>query len=38
VQEDQEANSPDVKIMIEGDDYAHILPDNELQLARDQDA
>lgn len=36
VQEDQEANSPDVKIMLEGDDYSHIVKDSQLELINDE--
>lgn len=35
VQEDQESNSADVKIMIEGDDYSHIVKDSQLELVND---
>ena len=31
VQEDQEDGSPDVKIMIEGDDFAHVFTEEKLE-------
>lgn len=31
VQEDQEAGSTDVKLMFEGDDFAHVAKESELQ-------
>lgn len=31
VQEDQEEGSSDVKVMIEGDDFAHIFKEDRLQ-------
>lgn len=37
VQEDQESNSTDVKIMIEGDDVFHIVKDSTLTLENDQE-
>ncbi|MGV8880430.1 MAG: hypothetical protein ACOH2A_15535 [Sphingobacteriaceae bacterium] len=31
VQEDQEEGTTDVKILLEGDDYAHILAEDQLE-------
>lgn len=37
VQEDQEEDSADVKIMYEGDDYAHILTEDKLEKIEAED-
>lgn len=37
VQEDQEEGSSDVKIMIEGDDFAHVMRDEDLSPVAAQD-
>ncbi|WP_207426197.1 hypothetical protein [Pedobacter sp. SYSU D00535] len=33
VQEDQEDNSTEVKVMLEGDDFSHVIPESELEAA-----
>jgi len=37
VQEDQETGSADVKILLEGDDFAHIYTEDKLQKAQNQE-
>lgn len=36
VQEDQELHSEDVKVMLEGDEYAHVFKQTDLELITGQ--
>ena len=36
VQEDQESGSPDVKVMFEEDDFAHVVQESELQKIEEE--